>query len=231
MNCAPTCLGCTRSSGTDPSASRCARWSFATLSSTVTEALESGEPSLVVVGQAADADVLAALTVAELRLRRTDAPVVAVTNGPRTLVTLVREHPRIEVFDVHAELCADDAIARGQLEAMARALHDGYLRQVEATLGTEERAAKPAYRTWDVLSADLRGKNYSAARGIWGFLKECGYDVLPRSAGHDEVRAFPAATLHRLAGLEFTRWYRETHPGWTRSRVVERGGAGSRLHH
>ena len=182
-------------------------------SSTVTEALESGEPSLVVVGQAADADVLAALTVAELRLRRTDAPVVAVTNGPRTLVTLVREHPRIEVFDVHAELCADDAIARGQLEAMARALHDGYLRQVEATLGTEERAAKPAYRTWDELSADLRGKNYSAARGIWGFLKECGYDVLPRSAGHDEVRAFPAATLHRLAGLEFTRWYRETHPG------------------
>lgn len=170
-------------------------------------------PALVVLGEGPDAVVLNALSAAELVLREEPTQLVAVADGGSGLVPLLRNHPRIHVFDVADELCADQNIARGQLEAMARALHDGYLRELEQSLTAEQRSEKPAYLPWDELPDRMRDKNFAAARGIWQFLRQIGYDVTSRSATQREVREFSDAELDQLAGLEFARWFGEENPG------------------
>lgn len=169
-------------------------------------------PSLVVVGTINDADALAALTEATARTRQAETRVVALAQRA-SLVTLVCDHPAIEVFDVLGELCTDEAIARGQLDEMARALHMGYLRQIDRTLTPDARALKPAYRSWDTLPSDLRRQNYQAARAMWEQLRAHGFSVVTTSAAITHVEAFDADVVDQIAQAEHARWFASRHPG------------------
>ncbi|SEJ25855.1 NAD-binding protein [Demequina mangrovi] len=168
-------------------------------------------PGLVVIAHDDDAEALELLLAADLRLRGGDTRVVAVTIT-RSLVSLVRDHPRIEVFDVLDELCSEEAIARGQLDEMARALHLGYLRQLDRTRTLDERRLKAAYRPWDRLSPEYRADNYAAARDAWVQLRLRGYDVVPLGAVAPVVESFPPDELEELAAAEHARWFAKEFP-------------------
>ncbi|MEJ1087929.1 NAD-binding protein [Microbacterium sp. Mu-80] len=181
--------------------------------STVASALRGlrSIPSLVVVAEQDDADALSLLATTDLVLRDTGAMVVGVTERP-SLVRLLDGHGRIELFDVGAELGDDDQIAHGRLEALGRALHDGYLRQLNRALPAAERIRKPAYRPWADLPHELRAQNYDAARAARGMLNELGFDIVPRTPLLPAVSDLDADTVETLARAEHTRWFLARNP-------------------
>ena len=170
-------------------------------------------PGLLVVADGDDAATLATVAAADRVLAGTATTVVALTGSARGLVALLGRHVRVEVFDLAGELCSDETIARGQVEAMARALHDGYLRQLDSTLPLGERKAKPAYCTWEALSDELRRQNFAAARALWSMLRRAGYDVVPLDPARERVEDFPDEVLGDLAREEHGRWFAQRHPG------------------
>lgn len=169
-------------------------------------------PSLVVVAERDDTEALSLLSTADLALRGTDAVIVGVTEGP-SLVRLLHGHERIELFDVAAELGDHDQIAHGRLETLGRALHDGYLRQLNRALPPEERARKPAYRSWADLPGELRAQNYDAARAARGMLHELGFDIVPRTPLLPAVADLDNDTVEALAHAEHIRWFLSRNPG------------------
>ncbi|GAA3944182.1 NAD-binding protein [Microbacterium soli] len=169
-------------------------------------------PALVVVSERDDAEALSVLSCADVALRGTDTVVVGVTEGP-SLVRLLHGHDRIELFDVAAELGDDEQIAHGRLETLGRALHDGYLRQLNRSLPAEERAAKPAYRPWAELPDELRSQNYDAARAARGMLRELGFDIVPRTPLLPAITVLDDDVVEALAEAEHHRWFRSRHPG------------------
>lgn len=182
----------------------------------VTRTLDSlsAAPTMLVVAESEDDDALAVLATAEQVMRGTRTAIIGVTEGP-SLVRLLHGHRRIQVFDVADELCTDEHIARGRLESVARALHDGYLRQLNRTLTAEERSKKPAYRPWSELPAQLRDQNYAAGRAARGMLADLGYDIVPRSPLLPAVTDLDAQTIDALADAEHARWFRSRNPGAT----------------
>lgn len=175
--------------------------------------LAGGEtPALVVIGDGTDAGILGTVAIADAALAEARTPIVAIAVRPG-LVSLLRDHRRIAVFELLAELCDDETIADGQLDAMARALHDGYLRQLDRTLPAAARAERPAYRPWDDLPSALRDQNYDAARAMWEQLRGLGFDVVARNGHVGGIRAFDADTVEALARAEHERWFARRHPG------------------
>lgn len=169
-------------------------------------------PSLIVVAERDDGEALSLLATADLALRAAGTVVVGVTEGP-SLVRLLEGHERIVLFDVAAELGSDEQIAHGRLETLGRALHDGYLRQLNRSLAPDARAAKPAYRPWAQLPDELRAQNYDAARAARGMLHELGLDIVPRTPLLPEVTELDDRTVEALARAEHIRWFRARHPG------------------
>lgn len=180
----------------------------------IAEQLQSGRtpPALVVVAERDDAEALSILATADQVTRGMPTVLVGVTEGP-SLVALLEGHERIVVFDIAEELGSDEQIARGRLEALGRALHEGYLRELNRSLDPTARAAKPAYRPWAELPAELRTQNYDAARAARGMLREHGLDVVPRTPLLPAVSTLDADTVEALARAEHLRWFRSRHPG------------------
>lgn len=168
-------------------------------------------PSLVVVAETDSAEALSLLATADQALRSTDTRLVCVTEG-ESLLHLLEDHERIEIFDIARELIGDQQIANGRLEALGRALHDGYLHHLNVTASVAERARKPAYRSWATLPDHLRNQNYDAARAAQGMLRELGFEIVPRTHLLPAVTTFEAEAVESLAHAEHIRWLTSRNP-------------------
>ncbi|WBL18066.1 NAD-binding protein [Citricoccus sp. NR2] len=169
-------------------------------------------PGLIVVAEPVIPTALHYLTVATIVAQERHTLLVAVAEQPSVL-RLLESHQRVAVFDVARELAHDERIAHGRLETLARALHDGYLRQLNRTLEPHEREKKPAYRSWGELPADLRDQNYDAARAARQMLRRHGFDIVHSTPLLPNVSRFDESVVEALACEEHLRWFRARHPG------------------
>lgn len=174
-------------------------------------------PALVVVATDDETEQIRMAIAARSRLLGAPTPIVVTAPRRQSLVSLLTTDRgaggTLTVFAIDDELCSDDQIRRGRLDAMARALHDGYLRHLTRTLTPEELAVAPAGVPWEELPERLRRQNDAAAQALWDMLTEEGYLVVPRTAGLPPAETFPDDVVERLAEREHLRWFRGKHPG------------------
>lgn len=186
-------------------------------------------PGLVVVATDDETLQLRVATTMRARLHGHPTTIVVTTRRRQGLVSLLedsgdasrvaghgaghgRTSPTLAVFAINEELCSDGQIRRGRLDAMARAMHEGYLRDLARSRTPEENASNRAYVSWDLLPEDLQLQNDAAAQALWDVLTDEGYVVIPRSASRAPTPAFPDDVLERLAHREHVRWFRSKHP-------------------
>ena len=114
-----------------------------------------------------------------------------------------------------AALClAREFLAREteQLEIMARAIHENYVRQQAGRLDLQD----PSMAAWAELQEDLKDSNRRQAADMAAKLARIGCTVRPASDGEAAPFAFSAEEIELLAEMEHERWMAEwLQAGWT----------------
>lgn len=108
----------------------------------------------------------------------------------------------VEVFSLLDEFCDLDAICMTPTEALAQAIHEGFIKvpSISKTLTSRYR------KGWGDLSEEDREASRAAARMCFQLLARIGYTpILPALTG-DEVEYFEPADLEELARAEHSRW-------------------------
>lgn len=107
-------------------------------------------------------------------------------------------------------------LSAADLEAIARAMHEAYVRQ--RRVAGELSVADPAQATWEELPESLRESNRSAARDIGVKLDLVGWE-LAAAADPPAPLTIESAELELLARQEHERWRRDLEgAGWTHGR-------------
>ncbi|MEI8386876.1 MAG: RyR domain-containing protein [Verrucomicrobiota bacterium] len=120
-------------------------------------------------------------------------------------------HPRLAFFAPDREVFSSDAILRGSLDTLARAVHEAWL-TAEQNDRRAENQASAAAKIWEELSEHDRDSNREAADHTWAKLRTLGYELQPargKTASHGIDPAFLAelkAHEDELARVEHYRW-------------------------
>ncbi len=103
-------------------------------------------------------------------------------------------------------------LSTGEIETIARAMHERYLSE-RRELG-ETAETNPSLVSWDELPEPLRESNRSFARGIEAKLPTLGWELV--GEGGEEVSApMTTAEVELLAPQEHERWRRDLEEdGW-----------------
>ncbi len=112
-------------------------------------------------------------------------------------------------FPLLDRTCSAAALDGGTNEAVARALHDDYLAQVDP-------AGAPNAVAWDRLDPDVQEANRRTADGVVAALASVGCGLVPLYAWDGAGFAFTDDEVERLAEAEHARWSEERRAaGWT----------------
>lgn len=99
-----------------------------------------------------------------------------------------------------------------QLEALARAIHDGYRNEQSE----RHEPGDAVMADWDDLAEHLRASSRSQALDIPRKLSLIGWEIVPMDEPDAEPVVFSDAEIERLAVLEHERWVAERRAaGWT----------------
>ncbi len=166
------------------------------------------------------AGLSAALTLLP-HLRDCDVPVVVRTFEIAGLTSLVSnevqasgQFPNLHVFPLLDRTCSAEALLGGTREAIARAIHDIYVRE-QAEQGTTPET-NPAMVRWEELPESLRESNRDQADHIGVKLRAVGCDLAPLTDWDAESFRFSVAEIERLAEMEHERWVQDRmRSGWT----------------
>jgi len=119
----------------------------------------------------------------------------------------------VHPFGMTSLICTPRVLFSEDLDLLARAIHDNYLR------GQQDRAAfsaDPALRPWQRLDLDLQDCNRYQADHIPVKLRAVGCYSTRTAAGDPAVVQFTAAEVELLARMEHARWTAERRlAGWT----------------
>ncbi|MBW3660533.1 MAG: NAD-binding protein [Gemmatimonadetes bacterium] len=179
-----------------------------------------GSPSVAYVSLDDDSSSLSAAVSLVRRTRGESFPIVVCLSDESGLTTLLErsgegEFARLRPFAWLARACTREVVLGGINETMARAIHEGYLRQrLESGPG---RDPDPSLRSWDELPEALKESNRQQADDIRAKLHSIGCEILPIDVdGRDEFE-FRPHELESLAVLEHRRWIEERRrDGWRR---------------
>lgn len=112
-------------------------------------------------------------------------------------------------FPLLDRTCSAAALDGGTNEAVARALHDDYLAQVDP-------AGAPNAVAWDRLDPDVQEANRRTADSVVAALASVGCGLVPLYAWDGAGFAFTDDEVERLAEAEHARWSEERRAaGWT----------------
>jgi hypothetical protein len=117
-------------------------------------------------------------------------------------------------FPLLDRTCTTALVQGGTHEALARAIHDEYVR-TQRTLGkTPQHDA--ALRLWDALPEELRESNRHQADHIGVKLQAVGCETVPLSRWDAAQFRFAPGEIERMAQMEHARWSEELRrEGWT----------------
>jgi RyR domain len=127
-----------------------------------------------------------------------------VLSGRRALLDDVEG--RLTVFEVIEEGCVPGRIREDLVDQLARAIHQGYLKNCAAR--GDSRHSNPSMLPWDELPADLRQASLAQAADIGSKLDLIQCAVVPESAAAPDF-AFRDDEIELLAELEHRRWTHE----------------------
>ncbi len=135
------------------------------------------------------------------------AVVMARTSGETGLARLVDldrgGHGMPIPFDLTGRACRPELVMAGVHEALARALHEQYLRDHPVTAG---QAPSPAQQPWDMLPDEWREQNRQAADHVGTKLHALGASLAPINALDETNDPLAPAEVEHLARLEHERW-------------------------
>lgn len=104
------------------------------------------------------------------------------------------------------EVCHEEFVTWGRLKDMARSMHEGYLRRLEASLTVEDRRMRVADTPWDSLTAEFKTQNLEAAEAVLRFLREEDYILGPLRDLDAALAPLPEDVVARIAEKEHERW-------------------------
>ena len=157
------------------------------------------------------------------RLLPPAAPIVVRMEQQAGLATLLDGGDRrggdlagIHAFGLIDRTCTPELTLHGRVEALARSLHERYLKERERAGQTP--ATNASLVPWDALPEPLRQSNRDQATGMGGLLRAAGWEIVPQRDWEAEPTRFADADVERLARAEHERWARDLERrGWRHS--------------
>lgn len=117
-------------------------------------------------------------------------------------------------FPLLDRTCRRDLLLRGTTEALARAIHEQYLRQQRGAAKTPE--TNPSMAPWEQLDERLKASNRAQAAHISVKVRAVGCDLAPLDDPDASAYEFRDDEVEKLAELEHERWLEERRSdGWT----------------
>ena len=132
-----------------------------------------------------------------------------------------KDKPRLIFFAPDSEIFSADAILRYGVDALARAVHEAYLKAAEADARANNKPTAAGKR-WEELGSNDREGSREAADHTWAKLRTLGYEIRPVPEG-EAVAPVSEALLREiesredeLARVEHYRWMTwRLLTGWT----------------
>ena len=119
----------------------------------------------------------------------------------------------LSVFGLLDLVCRPDVLLAGQNEALARAIHEGYVRHERRPGQAGE--TNPSMVDWEQLPESLRESNRQQAADICRKLAAVGFDIEPLEDWDAALPTLTADEIELLARMEHDRWRREREAaGW-----------------
>jgi voltage-gated potassium channel Kch len=122
----------------------------------------------------------------------------------------------ITAFGSLAAACRTDVWTDDDLDTMAKAFHEDYVRKLDAT--KRVWPGNPNAAPWDLLPEDLRESNRQAADHVSVKLRALGYRSVSKGSKDDpgvHITAFTEDAVDLLAKMEHRRWMAERFlAGW-----------------
>ena len=167
-----------------------------------------------------DAKGISAGLILHRRLKHTGIPIVVRTAHGEGLASLLREdriqageYSNLHTFGLLERTCNPDLLFAGANEALARAMHEDYVRNQERLGQTPE--TNPVMVPWEDLGDGERESNRAQAAHIGVKLAAVGCDLGPLVDWDEKRFAFEPGELELLARMEHDRWVEERRrDGW-----------------
>jgi hypothetical protein len=159
---------------------------------------------------------------ATIRVRKAlpdSVPVVACTSGRSGVAMLLSRtnsgaNAHVEGFELLDRVCRSEVILNGDLELIARAVHDNYVAHEVRT--NPDAGLLPAVVDWELLPEAYRESNRDQADDIGRKLSAIGYVLAPAPDLQPDVVCFTEQEIDTLARMEHDRWMSERMKyGWT----------------
>jgi K+ transport systems, NAD-binding component len=113
----------------------------------------------------------------------------------------------LHAFGFLEHTCQPDLVLGGTNEALARAIHEKYLREQERQGATRE--TNPALLPWDQLPEEIRESNRAQADHIGQKLRVIGCDISPLATYDTAPPVFTSDEVEQMARMEHERWMQE----------------------
>jgi hypothetical protein len=174
------------------------------------EFLAMSDLSSVYVCTDDDSVAFAAALVLHRHLRDRKVPVAVRMSQGGGLASLLRDDDAdqdfesLHVFSLLDRTCTRQLVLGGTTEAIARALHEDYVR-VKRKIG-ETVETNPSTLPWPELREALRESNREQARHLGVKLHAVGCELGPLSGFDETPMPFSPGEIERLAELEHGRW-------------------------
>jgi hypothetical protein len=110
-------------------------------------------------------------------------------------------------FSVLQQTCKPDLLLGGVNETLARALHEGYIRNQR--LKGESQKTNPSMVPWELLPESLKESNRYEVDYLVDRLKPFGYRIVPLTDWDAESLDFPPEIVEKMARIEHERWYEQ----------------------
>lgn len=117
----------------------------------------------------------------------------------------------VRAFGLAREACSRNVVLREELDTLARAIHQDFVRQREPEARTDA-----SVMAWDRLKDDLKSSNRQQAGHIPIKLRAVGCEAGPSGADRFAVARFSEDEVDAMARMEHRRWCAERRlAGWT----------------
>jgi hypothetical protein len=169
-----------------------------------------------------EATALSAALALLHRVRQHRVPVVVRMMQEAGLAMLIdearnsgtRRYEDLHAFGLLERICQPELVLGGTNEALARALHEQYLRDQEK-LG-RDASANPALTAWEKLTEALKETNRNAAGRVGVKLRAVGCDIAPLTDWDADTFQFTPEEVDRMAQMEHELWVSEHRAlGWS----------------
>jgi hypothetical protein len=117
------------------------------------------------------------------------------------------EYENMHTFGLLEVTCRPEVFLAGRRELIARAAHEGYVRQQEADGNTPETNSSMV--SWEDLPDHLKESNRAQADDIGNKLRTIGCAIVPLTAPAADTFEYRDGEIELLARKEHERWWRE----------------------